>query len=274
MITFNHSGKIGDLLYSLYFCKALAKAAGDDKFNFHIQTYVPETLYGRERDIPRLDDATAEFIASLLRGQKCINEVFISKDFNTKNYQKAVDLDNFRKLHINFSSGIIAEWYYNLVTFPLERHFDEPLIEVEPNNDFKGKVILTQSKKYINPFVDLSVLKEFEDKMVFIGLEDEYELIKKKYGFNIPYHKVNSGLEIAQALKGAAISVSNQNGNYAIAQMIKSNRILIQDHFELVGKNHDTLEQGPTNVVSFGGWFEYANSTQKLQKVLQLIFKK
>lgn len=274
MFTFNHSGKIGDLLYSLYFCKAMARAMGEEQFDFHIQTYVPQTLYGRERDIPRLDDKTAEFIASLLRGQKCIHELTVSPDFDADKFERGYNLDNFRKLQINFSAGLIAEWYFNLVNFPLERRFDEQLIEVEPNTDFNGKIILSQTKKYINPFVDLSVLKEFEDRIVFIGLDEEYQIIKMKYGFNIPHHKVSSGLEAAQAIKGAAMTIANQNGNFAIAEMIKANRILIPDQFELVGMNNNTLENGPTNVMCFGGWFEYANTTQKLRNLLQVIFKK
>ena len=37
-ITFIHSGNIGDILFSLYFCKELSNALGLEKFNFHINT--------------------------------------------------------------------------------------------------------------------------------------------------------------------------------------------------------------------------------------------
>ena len=40
MLTFNHSGKLGNILYSLHFCKELATLNGDTQFNFHIQTNV------------------------------------------------------------------------------------------------------------------------------------------------------------------------------------------------------------------------------------------
>ena len=273
MLTFNHSGKIGDLLYSLYFCRALSKMVGDEKFNFHIQTYAPQTLYGRERDIPRLDDQKAEYIASLLRGQKIINEVTISKEFNIEDYQKGINLDKFREIPLNFSNGYIAEWYYSLVNFPLDRNYSECLIDVTPNPDFKDKIVVLQTKKYINPFVDLKVLKPWEDRMIFIGLEDEYEIFKKRSNIEIPLYKVKNGLEAAQALKGAKLVVSNQNGNFAIAEMIKANRLLIPAQYELVGEKHDKLEQGPVNVVCHGGWYEYANLTKKLRDILQLIFK-
>ena len=40
MFTFNHSGKLGDILFSFYFCKELVNSCGDEKFNLHIQTNV------------------------------------------------------------------------------------------------------------------------------------------------------------------------------------------------------------------------------------------
>ena len=66
MFTFNHSGKLGDLLYSLYFCKAVTDAIKQPKFNFHIQIDVPETLNGREKNNPRLSQEGAMYIVPLL----------------------------------------------------------------------------------------------------------------------------------------------------------------------------------------------------------------
>ena len=39
-VTFNHAGKLGDLLYSLNFCLELVQHFGAEKFSFHIQTNV------------------------------------------------------------------------------------------------------------------------------------------------------------------------------------------------------------------------------------------
>lgn len=138
---------------------------------------------------------------------------------------------------------------------------------------FKNKILLFQTKKYINPFVNLNVLKPYEDKILFVGMDEEYELIRKKYNFNIFFYKAFNGLEMAQAIKGASLIISNQNGNFAIAELTKANRILIPAQFELVGKDKKKIENGPTNVLCYGGWYDYANSTIKLKNLLQLIFK-
>lgn len=68
MITFNHSGKLGNILYSLHFCKELATLNGDIQFNFHIQTNVNE-LDGSLG----LNKKQVEFIKPLLEKQEYIN---------------------------------------------------------------------------------------------------------------------------------------------------------------------------------------------------------
>lgn len=259
MFTFNHSGKMGDLLYSLYFCKAVLGTTKDDKFDFNIQVDVPETLTGREKGIPRLSQAGAEYIVSFLKDQPYINKLTISKEFDPSKYERAFNLDNFRQLKLNYSNGYIADWYFNLTNFPLKRNFEEQLIDVKPNPDFNGKAVFLQTKKYINPFVDLNILKKWEDKLVFIGLDDEYDIVKPH--LHIPHYKASSGLEVAQALKGAAVTISNQNGNFAIAELMKVNRILLPAQYELCGAHHNTLERGPVNVFCHGGWFEHVNTT-------------
>lgn len=272
MLTFNHSGKMGDLLYSLYFCNSVIEAQNEKKFNFNIQINVPQSLHGREEGKGRLTEENAKYIASFLWNQPYINKLTITDKFDPKNYQRGFNLDNFRTLRINFSAGHIPEWYYNLTNFPLKRHYEQPLLTIEPNTMFAGKIIVLQTKKYINPFVDLSVLSKYKDRLVFIGLEEEYELIKKKIP-DIPYFKVSSGLEVAQAIKGATLTISNQNGNFAIAQLMKANRILIPAQYELVGKQKKSLQNGPTNVICHGGWFQNVNTTDKLDKLLGMIFK-
>lgn len=265
MFTFNHSGKMGDLLYSLYFCKAVAEASGDQKFNFNIQINVPQSLHGREEGKPRLSLEGAKFIASVIKPCPFINTLTISDTFNTKEFQNGFNLDTFRNLKLNFHCGYIADWYFNLTVSHVDRNFDQRLIDVEPNKDFEGKIIVLQTKKYLNPFVKLDPLNNYSDRLVFIGLEDEYELIKKKLP-KIQYYKVNSAMDVAKAEKGALLTISNQNGNFAIAELMKTHRILIPAQFEVVGKKEKPiLQNGPTNVICHGGWFDYANSTKKLE---------
>lgn len=269
LFTFNHSGKIGDLLYSLYFCKEMSKAINSDKFNFNIQYNVPEIMTGRQNKKIRLTQQSAKFLQPLIKNQPFINQLTISDIFDSKAVQNGFNLDVFRQLPINFMCSFIPEWYYNLTNIPLKRNFETPLLTVQPNTEYNNKIVLLITKRYLNAFVDLNVLKPWEDRMIFIGLDDEYQFIKKIV--NIPRVEVKDALEVAQILKGAQLVISNPNGNYAIAELIKANRILIQPHFEKTPDNK--IDFGPVNVYCYGGWYEYANHTNKLKGLMEHLIK-
>lgn len=268
MFTFNHSGKIGDLLWSLYFCKSISYAIGQDKFNLHIQTNVPEIMTGRQYNKIRITDAGAKFIQPLLRVQPYINNLTISDDWDEKSVQNGYNLDAFRQLPINFHGGFIIEWYYNLTNLPLKRDYESPMLIVEPNKEYRDKIIILATERYFNPFVDLAVLKPYEKDMVFIGLENEYDFVKRS--LDIPRVEVKDALEVAQILKGAKLVISNQNGNFTAAELLNANRILISPHYE---KLDDQLVLGPVNNVCHGGWFEYANTSNKLEGLMKYLIK-
>lgn len=268
MFTFNHSGKIGDLLYSLYFCKSISEAAGETQFNFNIQYNVPEIMTGRQHNKIRLTEAGAKFLYPLLEKQSYINNLTISEQFNASEVQQGFNLDAFRQLPINFHGGFIIEWYYNLTNIPLRRDYESPMLIVEPNKEYRNKIIILATERYFNPFVDLAVLKPYQKDMVFVGLENEYNYVKKF--INIPRVEVKDALEVAQILKGAKLVISNQNGNFTIAELLNANRILISPHYEKINGQYIL---GPANNVCHGGWYEYANTTQKLEGVMKALFK-
>lgn len=268
MFTFNHSGKIGDLLYSLYFCRSINQVIGQEKFNFNIQYNVPEVMTGREYNKIRLTEAGAKFLQPLLKCQPYINNITLSETWDETKVQGGFNLDNFRRFPINWIGGFIIEWYYNLTDIPVKRNYNNSILEVEPNKNYSDKIVIMATERYFNPFVDLSVLKQYEDKIIFIGLDDEYEFIKKF--LNIPRVEVKNALEVAQILKGAMLVISNANGNFAIAELVKANRILIQSHFE---KSNDQVVLGPVNVLCHGGWYDYANTTDKLKGLMGYLIK-
>ena len=50
MMKFSHSGKIGDAIYSIPFCKACIERTGNLYFKFHLQKDVPHVANVMERD--------------------------------------------------------------------------------------------------------------------------------------------------------------------------------------------------------------------------------
>ena len=180
--TYSHFGMIGDLIFSLYFCFEATMAQRKDKFNFQIQTNVPfvpseAELASRSDKKVFFTNEEAEFIKPLLAAQPYINEVII----DDKVAESTFNLSMFRMLPMNHSAGCIKEWYYELIANFLPKEFWKKILFVDPNDKFKDKILFTLSERYNNCFIDYCDLRNYKDKLVFIGSEKEYEVFCNKY---------------------------------------------------------------------------------------------
>jgi hypothetical protein len=212
----------GDILFSLYFCNELTEYENQKQFDFHIQINVPDTVPNHPNNGKRMTEAAAKFIIPLLNTQSYIKNVSFSE--NIPNH--AINLDNFRKLPINFMSGNICRWYYNLCPVHLPADFTKPVLTCKANNKYKDKILISYTERYVNVTIDYKKLKEFQDKLVFIGLPKEYELFSNRF-FNLEYCKTKDALEVAEYMTGAKGFLGNQSGLFSIAECLKIPRICL-----------------------------------------------
>ena len=257
MITFTHSGKLGDLIYSLNFCLELVQHFNVETFNFHIQTNVKyQNSYVGEQGII-FSSEEAQFIEPLLKAQPYINLV----SYGDLVPVKSIHLDKFNKQPLNYYAGDIRNYYYSLSNTMLPREFWKQILTVNPNPKFKDKILLTLSQRYVNCNIQFKQLQQFKDKLVFIGTEQEHNTFCKNW-FNIQFAgRVNSLLEVAELIAGAKGYISNQTGFFAVAEGLKVNRGLITaDHIIVQNKK----QLGPVNVLPLGGNCSTIQSTQKL----------
>lgn len=258
MFTFNHSGKIGDILYSLYFCKELSESLGEKQFNFHIQTNLKQS-----NGLIGMSVQSSNFLKPLLETQDYINEITIGDEVPNK--EGVIDLVGMRNLSINIFTKDIRSWYYNLVANHLPKQFWKPILKVEPNYRFKDKIIFSWTDRYLNLYMDYKYIQEFKDHLVFVGLRKEYEEFSEKY-FEVQYLPCSSMLEIAQYMAGAHGVLGCPGGNYTIAECLKVPRIVTSpewiDDWDDDGK--PIKDAGPVNVHPLGGWSEFAVTNQKL----------
>jgi hypothetical protein len=269
MIIFNHSGGIGDILFSLYFCKELTTELKQEKFNFHIQTNVEDPVMGAHHHpfgTVRMTEGAANFLKSLLESQDFINKVSIGDAIPANSF----NLDTFRSLRINFASGDIRSWYYNLVKYHLPREFWKSVISVKnTNKTYSDKILISSTQRYQNVFINLSELKNYKDNLVFVGTEEEYNIFKETVG-ETPYLKCSSFLEIAEYIAGAKGFIGNQGGLYSLAECMKVNRILISPEYFTF---NNRVFPGPVNNHPQGGWNEVAASTEKLISCIENLLK-
>ena len=269
MLTFNHSGNIGDILYSLHFCKELSESLKIPNFNFHIQTNVKDVNASNQKhpfgDV-RMTTSAAHFIKPLLQSQSYINNVSIDDQIPVT--QNLINLDLFRQLKINFQSGDIRSWYYNLTDKHLPREFYNQIIFANKNNRCNNKIILLFTERYQNIFINYKVLEQFKDYLVFLGLEYEHKLFCSKY-FNIEYIKTDSLKKVAEYMVGAKGVIGNQCGLFSLAECLKVPRILTTAEYFVYNNN---IYPGPVNCHPSGGWNEVASTNEKLiNSIKQLV---
>lgn len=263
MLQFTHFGKIGDLLYSLYFCKELSDFLKEEKFNLHVQTnvqYKPSNFVsGSVAKFPvLLNTKDFEFILPFLKSQSFINSVTASDNLPITEF---INLDLYLNSAVNSYSEEIRGWYYICSKIMLPREFWKKLFFVEPNYKFKDKFLFTLTQRYVNCNVNWKQLEQFKDDLVFLGTEGEYNYFCQKC-FKMDYAgKFDNLLEIAQILEGAGGHISNPTGLFALSEGLKVPRILVPCDYMSDGTK---IFPGPTNVTPLGGINALAHNTNGL----------
>ena len=260
MLRFNHSGNFGDIIYALPFCLALLKHKKLTKANFNLQINVKANYFkdvNHPYDLVRMNIATAKMLQPLLESQVWINKVSISEDVP----KKSVELDIARKLGQNFSAGSISQWYYPIVPeilnpYPLEQAW---LIPTETKERFKDKIVVIRSNRYRRQGVNFSSLKPLKDKLIFLGLSEEYAEFRHSIG-DVEFIQIEDFLEALNIINSSKLVVGNQTGLFSLAEAINKDRCL------------ETAFECPNVVMSGGRYFPIISEAQ-LEITLREYFK-
>lgn len=182
-----------------------------------------------------------------------------------------IDLDRFRDLKLDFNAGDIRLWYYNLINVALPMNLSRATIGVKPDESYKDKIVLVKTSRYCNVYLDWSVLKQYQNDIIMLGLEEEHTAFCEAY-FPVDFIKVKDALEAAEIIAGAKFMVANQCGLYSIAEMMKTPRIVCPPEFMSI--KHPKNDQfivvpGPCNVIAQGGKVAFASTTAKLDAILE-----
>ena len=223
---------MGDILYSLYFCVESALHFKFTKFNYALQINkkIPDFCDQFPGDDILLSRENAEFIRPLLESQVYVNRVLICEKME-KGY---VDLNAFRRGFICPYGCEIRDWYYTFGKVTLPRAFWKKILYVDPNPAYKDKILFTFTGRYVNQGIDYTQLLKPEDNL----------------------------LTVAQYLAGAKGYMSNQTGFYALAELMKINRILLPPDW--IRNEEKELVMGPKNVLPLGGWANCVSFTPKM----------
>lgn len=270
MITFTHYGRIGDLIWSLNYVKEYCEHI-NQKCIYHIQTNVkisqPSWLDQTHMNTNIfLSRQSAEYIKPLLQKCQFIDHVLIGDS----RPQGAINLNQFRTEAIGTYSGDLRDFYYNFGEYTLPREYWKPILDVEPDKRYEGKILFTLTQRYVNTAINYCKLSKFRDRIVFVGTKREYDVFCEKEWKVEQLYTPKNLLELAQVMKGSLGYISNQTGFYAVAEALKVPRILFPPDW-MFGPNYQVIP-GPKNTIPIGGKCQCISKYPIIQRAVRDTF--
>ena len=195
MASFRHSGKLGDIVYSLPCVRLLGQG------RYYIRLGDP------------LTESEANVILPLLRAQSYIEEATI-----WANQEFEHDLDRFRKLHPMWTNLADCHLFaLGLASFPRNRKWLEAPDPLNPPQP----VAISRSDSFRGaPGFWEEVYSLVAERAFFVGTRKEHADFESLLG-PIEYVRTRDLLELARLLAGANLFIGNQSCPYAIAEGLK-----------------------------------------------------
>jgi len=230
-ISFKQSANSGDVIFALagikHVCEEMGMEADFYQWIGQKGTYYPGAVhpYG---DV-MLPEYAYNMLKPLVESQDYINS------FPKWTGEKiTVDLDRIRVMDVNMPYGHIARWY--AYCFPdmycdISKRWLHAPASAEIADRVKGKIIVNRTERYPGRFIQYFFLEKYKDRLIFAGLPSEHEKFQKDWNLEIELLQVNNFLELAQAIQFCKFFLGNQSMCFALAEAMKTPRILEACHF-------------------------------------------
>ena len=206
--TFKHSGKIGDILYSIPTIRAL----GGGKLYLNING-------------PMLPQSSYDAVLPLLKTVPCIEEVEpylgqdVTHDLDVPYYEARTNGDiRFKNL------ADIPLDYYQLDR--KERNtawIPPPAPKIIPGKP----VIVNVHGRYLNKEIDWApILNPYRNQAIYVGLRfEEWAPFVRYCGVPIPFYPTRNFYEIAQVMAGATLFIGSAGGVESVVEGLKMDKI-------------------------------------------------
>lgn len=224
-LIYHHSGDYGDIIYSLPTIKALGEGvlwfSHDNHWRFPADTRL------------RPDYHWAENIQGLLNQQEYIWNAQYTPSWP---HSCDFDLNEFRKAYIHTGpQNFRSIFRLHLEAFNTDYPEDQPWLKVDQAIEIPGRpIVVNRTQRYHNEYVSMwQILKEHEDKCVFIGTVEEYQAFRSFIHplTNIPHYPTATLLDAARVIAGCKVFVGNQSCPMAIAIGLGKN--IVQESWPL-----------------------------------------
>jgi len=212
-LSFLHSGRLGDLIYSLATIKELSKS---HKCKLYVQIEKP--ILGSHDSSRKvfINKRCGDLILPLLRNQDFLDAVNIYKDEKID-----INLDLFRDIPISLSF-YSSRWFSHICGINI--NVENTFLSVKPHELIKKKIIVGRSSRYRNAYINYKFLKNTKN-LLCIGLKEEFQDSKKDIN-DLEFHECKDFLEMAEIIKASKFFIGNMSLQYIISEALKVPRLL------------------------------------------------
>jgi hypothetical protein len=255
ILSFKHSCFSGDLIYALASIKALCEIEGDKAVIYQWLNKEGFLYQGAEHPYggKMMNDYAFEMMKPLIESQPYV------KEFKPWNGEKVhVNLDVIRQVKNHMPYGNIVTWIAMVYAEATPRYW-EPWINI-PQEEKEDIIIINRTSRYHNQWIDYFFLKEYQDKILFIGLEEEFKQFQMDWGLDVKWYTPGNAYQIAVLLQSCKLFIGNQSMCFAIAEAMKVPRIL------------EVCDMAP-NVIPAGEGGYYARNPDTFKFIVEKLLK-
>ena len=94
------------------------------------------------------------------------------------------------------------------------------------NNPYKNKIILNFTQRHRNTFLTYFFLKEYQQKLIFAGVQKERDVFCQQWDLDISLMQVDNFYELAKNIKNCMFYMGNQSFCFQLAEAQKTPRLL------------------------------------------------
>lgn len=221
-ITVHSSLLIGDLIYALPGFRQIYLQTGSKTTIFlSVNATWPMMDAVMRRNGVTMTQEDFDAIRPLLLSQEYIDDVVV---YNGEPIM--VNLDDIMKRSINVPYGYLPRWYF-YVWPDLACNLSERWIQLDERVRLlhKGVILVNRSSRYHNPQISYKFLEKYKDRVIFIGLDDEWKSFCSNF-FEVRHYKVKDFYELAVLINSCKFFVGNQSFCFSLAEALKVPRIL------------------------------------------------
>lgn len=216
MISFLHSGDIGDIIYSLPTVKALGGGILYlDVTGGESDPYVQENLKNLYRKSLKFNEQSFNFLKPLLENQSYIKSVEVwngqKVDYNLNQFR-----DRYNKTQAGSTENLVET---HLITFKKSPFYGiDPWLNVVPNTNYNDRIIINRNERYHSNLVMwVTQAENIHKNGLFVGMPYEHEAFQRIIENKVDYIPVKNALDLAQIIAGSGKFMGNQSAPLAIA---------------------------------------------------------